>query len=120
MVSHTAPGAVLDDSELRAALERVIDPCSVAAGRPLGLVAMGMVVDVTAHVEDGKTVVDVELKLTHPSCFMAPFFIQMVKTELGGLPDVVDVRVTYDASYDWTPALIDESRRLPISVRSAP
>jgi metal-sulfur cluster biosynthetic enzyme len=90
-------------------LDQVIDPCSVAAGAPAGLVTMGMVSRV--NVDAGTRTAEVTLKLTHPSCFMAPFFLQQVRNELASLDQLDAVEVDLDEAWDWTPAEMDEGYR---------
>lgn len=49
------------------ALDEIVDPCSISAGRPMGLVTMGLVDEVHLGAEE----VVVRLVLTDPGC---PFF----------------------------------------------
>jgi metal-sulfur cluster biosynthetic enzyme len=87
----------------RAALDEIYDPCSVAAGRPLGLAEMGLVqsVDVAA---DGE--VSIVLRTTFPGCTMIPMLAGAVEERIRALPNVTDVAVSIDPRFTWTPAAI--------------
>ena len=67
------------EAEVRAALNDIVDPCSVAAGTPLGLVDMGIVRDV--HVR-GSTL-RIELLPTFPACRFVPIFEAEIRKRLG-------------------------------------
>lgn len=90
-------------------LDQVVDPCSVAAGAPAGLVTMGMVSRVVVHADERTA--EVTIKLTHPSCFMAPFFLQQVRSELASIDELQRVDVDLDEAWDWTPAEMDPDYR---------
>lgn len=87
------------DAGVEAALSRVNDPCSIAAGRPTSLVDMGLVrgwrlgADGTLHVTFG---------VTFAGCTMAPHFITAAQAELGGLPGVTRVEASVDTAFAWT------------------
>jgi metal-sulfur cluster biosynthetic enzyme len=87
----------------------VIDPCSAAAGAPAGLVEMGLIREL--DIAEGKEglVVKVVVQVTHPSCFMAPFFLAQVQNMVQEVPEVAAVNASLDTSYDWTPADMSEA-----------
>ncbi|MGY4783698.1 iron-sulfur cluster assembly protein [Rhodococcus opacus] len=98
---------VLDhDTDLRgqvmASLNKVQDPCSVAAGRPMGLVDMGLVDRV--DIADG--IVDVYLRLTSPACYLMTFIESATITEVKACPTITDVHVHPDEGLDWSPTMI--------------
>ena len=64
--------------EVEAILNGVIDPCSAAAGLPMGIVEMGIVEDVTVS---GGTVA-VRLLPTSPTCLFTGLFEHEVKARL--------------------------------------
>lgn len=82
------------------ALSEVMDPCSVAAGRPTSIVDLGLLV--SAHLEDDGELVIV-LRTTFPGCTMAPHFTQAAETCAGKLPGVRSVRVEIDPDFSWQP-----------------
>jgi metal-sulfur cluster biosynthetic enzyme len=83
-----------------AALDEIKDPCSLAAGTPLGLAEMGLVRDVTIGA-DGDVAVD--LRLTSPFCHMIGFFKQEAIARVGALPGVGAVTLNADNGLDWSP-----------------
>lgn len=89
---------VIDDA-VGAALSRVYDPCSVAAGRPQSLIDMRLVTGWT--YADG--VLDVTFCVTFPGCTMAPHFTEAARVELLKIDGVREVRVTVDTSHIWEP-----------------
>jgi metal-sulfur cluster biosynthetic enzyme len=101
--------APLTDSVVRACLDEVVDPCSVAAGSPMGLDGMGLIQGI--EIEDGSVQVDV--RLTSPCCMMHGYFIDEIEERVGRLPAVVSVDVRFDAGLEWDPSMIrvDHRRR---------
>lgn len=80
-------------------LNEIVDPCSVAAGAPAGLVEMGLIRRL--EVVDGE--VTVEVRVTHPSCMMAPVFLAQVQQLAGEVPGVTAIHASLDTGFDWTP-----------------
>ena len=92
-------------------LNTVIDPCSAAAGAPAGLVDMGLIRELeVVEGEEGATV-RVVVRVTHPSCMMAPLFLAQVQNLLHREPEVAAVDASLDTGFDWTPADMTESYR---------
>lgn len=84
-----------------AALDEIKDPCSLAAGTPLGLAEMGLVRDVTIAAGGN---VAVDLRLTSPFCHMIGFFKQEAIARVGAIPGVGSVTLNADNGLDWSPA----------------
>lgn len=85
------------------ALQGVLDPCSVGRGVPAGLVDMGMVKAVElSSAPDGHSIVTVELRITSPACTFQPYFERAVRERLGEVSEVGEVRITWDAEFDWS------------------
>jgi Predicted metal-sulfur cluster biosynthetic enzyme len=82
-------------------LNAVLDPCSVAAGRPMGLVDMGLV----ERVEVRDDAVEVYLRLTSPACYLVPHLRDRIESELADLA-ARSVVVHVDEGLDWSPRLI--------------
>ncbi len=99
-------------------LELVMDPCSVAAGRPVSIVAMGLVTEVSAA--EGR--VSVVLRTTFPGCTMAPKFAEAAEEQVGSMPGVREVEVSIDPAFTWTPEQArPEARGVPLPTpRSVP
>jgi metal-sulfur cluster biosynthetic enzyme len=89
---------------VRAALNSVVDPCSVAAGAPAGLDDMGLVraIDV-----DGRSV-DVTIGVTEPTCLMGAIFLRDAEAAIREQCDVDVVRVRLDHTLRY-----DESMQRP-------
>lgn len=92
------PATSIED-EAMALLETVMDPCSVAAGRPVSIVAMGLLVG----LEVTGSMARVSLRTTFPGCTMAPKFAEAAEEQLRTLPSIEEVQVTIDPTFTWTP-----------------
>lgn len=95
----------MDEALVRAKLNEIHDPCSVASGRPIGLCDMGIIdrIDLGANGE-----VAVRLRLTSPSCLMIGFFVKAVNEMVGALPGVTRVSVSHDAGEVWEPEMMSQ------------
>lgn len=92
-----------NEQQIRAALNRVIDPCSVAAGCTAGLDDMGLVRSVSLRETGTGVDVEVVIGVTEYGCLMgAPFATEAYKA-LTGLPGIAHVEVRLDARFDWEP-----------------
>ena len=92
---------------LRDALQRVVDPCSIATGVPVDLIDMGLVKDLRL---DGGTA-HVELIVTSPLCTQVGLIIERVQEVLKGVDGVGSVEVTVDARAQWWPGMMAASAR---------
>jgi metal-sulfur cluster biosynthetic enzyme len=93
---------------IMAALNRVQDPCSVAARRAMGLVDMGLI----DRVEIGNEgAVEVFLRLTSPACYLMPYLESESVAQVSACPGVTAVAVHPDEGLDWSPARIAEHLR---------
>ncbi|QFR01696.1 metal-sulfur cluster assembly factor [Streptomyces phaeolivaceus] len=93
--------------EVRGALRRVADPCAVATGVPVDIVAMGLVQDV--RVDSGE--VTVELRLTSPFCMQIGLITEQARAVVGELPGVTEVRIEVDHVAEWMPEDMDPEAR---------
>lgn len=89
--------------QVTAALDGVIDPCSVGRGVPAGMPDMGLVcgVDVTGGSQ-ARSDVRVTLRLTAPGCTFQMYFDQQARTRLQELPGVGDVELVWSDRFDWS------------------
>lgn len=94
--------------QIREALRRLNDPCSVASGTPIDIESMGLVKDVQAH-SDGT--VRVEIRLTSPSCVMLGYFTREIERLAATVQGVRSVDVRFDAGLDWEPTMMSEETR---------
>jgi metal-sulfur cluster biosynthetic enzyme len=92
---------------LRAALRRVVDPCSIATGVPVDVLDMGLVKEL--RFSDG--VAHVELMVTSPACMQIGLIKGRVEEVLAEVGGVEQVEVSVDARAEWWPGMMAESAR---------
>jgi metal-sulfur cluster biosynthetic enzyme len=97
----------MNEQTVRAALDEIIDPCSLVAGAPAGIVALGLVrfLAVTDTAEGAR--VEARIGVTEPGCMMGPSFVVRARERLEALPGVAAVEVGLDHASDWDPGDID-------------
>lgn len=100
----TVATTVVEQLAVLDCLDTIVDPCSAASVAPMGLVSMGLVRQVRIS-PTGE--VDVDLRLTSPSCFMIAYLSTESVKRVGALPGVSAVRVHPDEGLDWSPELIN-------------
>ena len=98
---RTADGVLAD--RVRDSLTDIIDPCSAAHAKPMGLVEMGLVESVRA---DGGELT-VQLRLTSPFCMMVGYLTAEIRAAAMRVPGVSNVRVKCDTGLDWDEDMID-------------
>ena len=104
-----AAAPAVDDATLIAVLNRIKDPCSIAAGRPVGLYDLGLVLgwDWTGAAGQagpaGGAHLTVRFCVTFPGCMQAPHFTEATRRDLSALPGVAGVTTLVDTSTLWTP-----------------
>ncbi len=87
------------DAGVRGALSRVMDPCSVAAGRPTSVLDLGLVLG----WELAGGVLRVRFTITFAGCTMAPHFMEAARTELLGVAGIAAVETVVDTGHVWQP-----------------
>jgi metal-sulfur cluster biosynthetic enzyme len=105
MSGHAAHGP--DESAVRAALELIVDPCSIATGVPISLVGMGLVKEITSA--DGH--VTIVLRLTSPVCWQGANILGGVEKAVGTLPGVRSIRCVLEPAGEWTPDMMSPAAR---------
>jgi metal-sulfur cluster biosynthetic enzyme len=98
-MSTTFPLAAELEAEIRRVLNEIIDPCSAAAGAPIGLVDMGIVHELRL---EGSTL-RLRLLPTFPACRFVPIFEaeirkRLVDKDLSISVEVVGPEVVWDES----------------------
>lgn len=88
--------------DIEAALSRVHDPCSVAAGRPKSLLEMGLIRNWTLEGSH----LDVRFAVTFAGCTMAPHFMEAAREALLEIPEIESVSVAVDTDFVWHPGLM--------------
>jgi metal-sulfur cluster biosynthetic enzyme len=107
---------MLDKDAVLTALARVVDPCSIATGVPIGLPEMGMVKTIDITRDD----VTVTLRLTSPTCWQAANMIAKVEEILGAIAGGRQVRCALDPTWDWMPDMMSEGARSRLRERRPP
>jgi metal-sulfur cluster biosynthetic enzyme len=92
------------ESQVRAALNEIVDPCSAAAGAPAGLEEMGLVREVEISAGPRGARVRVTIGLTQPLCLMGIPFLKSARERLSAMRGVAQVDVSLASGIDWTPA----------------
>ncbi len=103
-------------SRIEAELDQVIDPCSAGIGKPVGLVGMGLIKDLTLEDRPEGIHVRILLRLTSPCCLMAPSFASQAETRLKALEGIAGVEVVVDPAIDWTPGMMREGYRKSLNM----
>jgi metal-sulfur cluster biosynthetic enzyme len=93
--------------DVRNLLHSVADPCAIATGVPVDIVAMGLVQDISISGRD----VLVELRLTSPFCMQIGLLTEQIGIAVGRLPGVGTVGVTVDQLAEWLPEMMDDEAR---------
>lgn len=93
--------------EVREQLDEIVDPCSEARGTDISIVEMGLLKKVEV---DGGTV-DIELRITSPSCMMVGYFIEEANKRVGSLPGVEEVTLETDGGLSWRDEMIAEDAK---------
>jgi len=101
-----------DVAAIEKALEAVIDPCSKAIGRPLDIVTMGLVQEIT--MEGGK--VTVTIILTDSMCYFFGDIERFVTDVLIDLPGVDEVDVQISKTTLWSSDRIRPAGRTTIPI----
>ena len=97
------------------ALARVVDPCSCAAGAPLSLADMGLVL-ARWIAPDGS--VEAVLGVTGPGCTFVGLLVEAVEREvLVEFGPLTQVRVHVDPSFVWTEAAMSGDARQALTKR---
>jgi metal-sulfur cluster biosynthetic enzyme len=93
------------EQRVRAAIDKVKDPCSLAQAVPVGISEMGMVTDVRLGEPrgDGRRDVELVLRVTAPGCMYVPFMDKSIKAAIAELPEIAEVTTDWDPDADWRP-----------------
>ncbi len=95
-----APPSVTEET-VREVLNTILDPCSVNAGAPGGLVDMGLVRSASVDVGPDGLTVHARLCVTEPSCVMGHLFVKEARQRLGALAGVDHLDIAMDPSLGW-------------------
>ena len=104
----------MNEAAVREALNRIVDPCSAAAGAPAGIGELGLIRSLAVSDVPGGVRVEVSIGVTEPGCMMGASFVVKARALLDSIPEVVSHEVRLDHAADWDPSDIDPgyARRL--------
>ncbi|MBV9423110.1 MAG: DUF59 domain-containing protein [Solirubrobacterales bacterium] len=94
----------MTEQDVRCALNRIQDPCSLAAGAPAGIDELGLLSEISVHNLAEGAHVRVGIRLTDPVCMMGAAFLASARDLLAGLDGVASAEVWLDERSDWSPA----------------
>ncbi|MES3100650.1 metal-sulfur cluster assembly factor [Sphingomonas faeni] len=103
-------------NRIRAELNEIKDPCSMAAGTPLGLDEMGLIRDVIIAANGDVTI---DLRLTSPFCHMIGFFQQEATRRVQALCGAERVTLKADNGLDWSPSFLSPAAKAKRAVHLA-
>ncbi|HSY16273.1 MAG TPA: iron-sulfur cluster assembly protein [Jatrophihabitantaceae bacterium] len=97
-------------------LDEVMDPCSLSAGAPLSIKAMGLIREVNIG-DDGE--VSVLIRLTSPGCVIGVTqFTREIRDIVAPMEEVTSIDVNFERSYGWSESdITPEGRELLAKVR---
>jgi metal-sulfur cluster biosynthetic enzyme len=101
-------------AEIIAALNRVYDPCSIAAQAPISILDMGLVE--RWSVDERRNLV-VRICVTSAGCTMSAHMVRATEVELMKITELSSVLVEIDADAMWTPAAMTERGRAILRAR---
>jgi metal-sulfur cluster biosynthetic enzyme len=106
-------------AEVRAVLNTIVDPCSVAAGAPAGIVDLGLIrrLDVTPGEHGAR--VHVVIGVTEWGCLMGAPFASEAYKRLEPLDGIEHVDVELDGAFDWDPDDMAPAYRRHLAERRA-
>jgi metal-sulfur cluster biosynthetic enzyme len=100
---------------VRAALNTIVDPCSVIAGAPAGIGDMGLVRQVT--IDGGR--VEAVIGVTEPMCLMGVTFLRDARAILAGLDGVTSFDVRFDHELKWDESMMSTEYRVSLGATRA-
>lgn len=104
------------EERVQAALEDVIDPCSVTAGSPLSVVDMGMITGLRAD-DEGR--VRIGMRATSAMCTMIAGIMKVAEDRISQVEGVTSVDVTLQSGPMWTEADMTDRGRSTLNARRA-
>jgi metal-sulfur cluster biosynthetic enzyme len=110
---------MLDETQIRQALDTIIDPCSVASGLPCGIATMGLVRQVAITPGEGGALVQVTIGLTEPTCLMGYIFLPQARAAITALPGVARADVQLETNANWSEADMASAYRERLAAKRA-
>ena len=94
---------MIEIAAVHEALRQVADPCAIATGVPVDIVAMGLISAVAVAGDD----VTIVLRLTSPFCLQVGLLSEQIDRAVRRLPGLGDVLVVVDHQAEWMPDMMD-------------
>jgi metal-sulfur cluster biosynthetic enzyme len=96
--------------DVRQALRTVADPCAIATGVPVDIVAMGLVDDIAVAGAD----VTIVLRLTSPFCLQVGLLSEQIGVAVRRIPGVNGARVEINHGAEWLPEMMEPGARMAL------
>jgi metal-sulfur cluster biosynthetic enzyme len=103
----------ITEDAVREALNSIVDPCSVTAGAPAGLVDMGLVRSIDLYAGHA----DVTIGVTEPMCLMGAIFLRDVRSILASLDGIDSFDVRFDHHLRWDESMMAPSYRIALRAK---
>jgi metal-sulfur cluster biosynthetic enzyme len=87
---------------VRRALDRVVDPCSIATGVPITLADMGLVEAVAVNGVEAR----IRLRVTSPFCMQIGNMQERIVQVVGEVPGIDAVHLDVDDGTTWVPSMM--------------
>jgi metal-sulfur cluster biosynthetic enzyme len=100
-----APDAPL--TEVMAAIDGVVDPCSIATGVPISVIDMGLLEEVDIRDD----VVSVVIRTTTPICWQSTNIVEAVVRRVEQVAGIRACHCTVNPGWDWRPEMMSEEAR---------
>jgi metal-sulfur cluster biosynthetic enzyme len=92
---------------VRRALDRVVDPCSIATGVPITLADMGLVENVAVVGAEAR----IRLRVTSPFCMHIGNMHERIVEVVGEVPGIEAVHLDVDDGTTWLPDMMAPAAR---------
>jgi metal-sulfur cluster biosynthetic enzyme len=110
---------MLDETQIRQALDTIIDPCSMASGLPCGIATMGLVRQVAITPGENGALVQVTIGLTEPTCLMGYIFLPQARAAITALPGVARADIQLVTNANWSEADMASNYRERLAAKRA-
>ncbi|MEU2033719.1 metal-sulfur cluster assembly factor [Nocardia amamiensis] len=101
---------------IRTALQDVVDPCSVAAGAPINIIDMGLVLDIDV---DSAGHARILIRTTSPMCTLVGSIAEGAERAACSVPGVTEATVEVDPRPGWTESDMTDDGRVFLELRRA-
>lgn len=110
---------MITEAAIRATLNTITDPCSVAAGTPAGIEELGLIRRLELQTLPEGVRVKVIIGVTEPGCVMGYPFAEEAQRRLEALVGIDHVEIGLDHEHDWVPQDMAPEYRTRLAARRA-